>query len=697
MWPAIEGGSEPAEPNGFEVHLVPFADATRELTWPAGTWFLPEPGRYQWWMEGPWAISRASIVNVGSEPGTAGHGAVIPVGPASRVRLGAGAAQAERGSLRLIDLATGFTRRVAGLAAARRGVLMPTGETVAAWFDEDRAIYTALARPLRVGQGMTHDVMPRPPRAPAADLIVRLERAMASPDPSAPAPAITLRRGEASPVAPMFVSHSGARAFGFFYALDAGDVEVVVESAIEWAPAISLRLHPGCLEHVQLPLSPLPSLAVRLVLPEELSRETVHLSVRESGRNAPVLRNVEVEPDTGVVLIENLPRHRLKVVLQAGTWAFTEEVDLGDGKDEEVTFQPRPFTIRGIVRQGGREIVARVGLGASPGRWAETVSSDDGSYSLACFKPVMTAMVAPASSGSPTYLLLPRPIDRDAEYDFDLPGNAVRVLITSRGDGAPIPGAEVGFDLATPLGSGLSLRVATDDEGVARLPPLEPGLLSVRAEASGFRPTDTTLEIPSDLAERDIEIGLEPVGDCSEVALVGSDGRPLADAQAVVVADADGFPIWNARSDSSGILAIPSTLTGLLAVRHTRAAPWLGLLPPEGSGRPATLTLPSPAPPLTIRVVGAGGEPVPRAMLRVFLDGARLGRFLARWLFPDAGAQGDDTGSWRTSRPPAASLAVLAWVSSPGLDEAVQAGTLDHRAVAIPFPWPPEITVEALR
>ncbi len=697
MWPAIEGGREPAEPTGFEVHLIPFADAARELTWPAGTWFLPEPGRYQWWMEGPWAISRASIVNVGSEPGATGHGAVMPVGPAGRVRLGAGAALAERGSLRLIDLATGFTRRIAGLAAARRGALMPTGETIAAWFDEERAIYTALARPLRVGQRMTHDVVPRPPRSPAADLIVRLERAMVSSDPSAPAPAVTLRRGEAPPVTPEFVSHAGARAFGFFFALDAGDVEVVVESATEWAPATSLRLHPGGVEYVQLPLSPLPSLAVRLVLPEELRRERVQLSVREPGRNAPVLRSLEVEPNDEVVLIEHLPRQHLKVVLQADVWAFTEEVDIGDGRNGEITFEPRPFTIRGTVSQRGRGIVARIGFGTSPGRWAETVSDDDGSYSLVCFKPVMTATVAPASSGSPSYRLLPRPIDRDAEYDFDLPGNAVRVSITSRGDGAPIPGAEVGFDIATPLGSGLSLRAATDDEGVARLPPLEPGLLSVRAEAEGFRPSSTTLEISADLAERDIEIRLEPEGECSEVALLGSDGRPLADAQAVVVADADGFPIWNGRSDSRGILAIPSTLAGILGVRHTRSAPWLGPLPPEGNGRPATLTLPSPSPPLSVRVVGAGGEPVPRAVLRVFLNGARLGRFLARWLLPDAGAQGDDAGLWRTLNPPAASLALLAWVSSPGLDETVENGTLDHRAVAIPFPWPPEVAIEVLR
>lgn len=712
FWPTTVEDSEILAPFGFEVHLVPAHDLDLELTYPCGEWFEPPPGRYRYWIEGNGKITPYSSVFAFRGGPFRGKGGVarVPVSPAGTVALDRAFTLPPAGFLRILHLDSHlkdrvlrreFSRRIPA-EAAHRGAAMPAGRVVAALFDSARGEYLGITRPVEVQPGGPTLVAPESP-AGGSDLVVLLDRSEILDDHAQAPVEIVARSGERSR-APDVLVPTADRVYAIWYGLAGNYVELEATAAGAFFPSREITLRPGRVEGFRGELQPLPNLDVQIRLPQPLRRQELGLGVSELPDRSPITGK-DLAANSTSARFEGLPPRELEVVLQTGPWAFRERVDLREGQDAEVVFEPRLIEVTGRVFWGDEPQPATVSFRSDPFRPREevsTVTDEDGAYRIALFRSgyYQVGVQLDSVAGGPYVDYLEEPIVEDRVLDFHLPANRFRIRAVDAQTGEGIAGAELAVDNRLASGRAYSQPATTGEDGIADLPPLRPGELLVFAEAKGYLRTGPVTEVvPEEDVEVEVTINLEPVGSSGGLRLLLPDGTPAAGAEVRAQTSLGNTPpIWSGVADPRGLLEIPPHAKGtLLMVRHPQGGglvhAWHGT---QAEAEPEVWTLPPPAPLMTVHVVQPGGDPAPWAQVAIDLGAVRVHGASLAWLASSPVGGANRQGIWQGRNLPAHDLRVHAWASS-AVTPAVLSGALDGLAVLVRYPWSNVVEVEVLR
>jgi hypothetical protein len=260
------------------------------------------------------------------------------------------------------------------------------------------------------------------------------------------------------------------------------------------------------------------------------------------------------------------------------------------------------------------------------------------------------------------------PVTESGTLDFHLPATTGTVRVLDSETELPIDGARVIFTSRWEAEKGSkanSVDARTNAEGIAKLPPVHPGEVAIHVTAKGYVPSDaarlTVAEDDSELPE--ITVRLRRQGEAERLRLALAGGAEAGGAELVAIASLAAFePAWSGSADGAGRVEVPRRLDGsYLLVRHPAAGFDLRRWQATEGAEEAVWNLPPlPASPLVVRVVGAGGRPVPWAHLTLWVRGARLEGPALGWLTGGpAGTNAD--GLWRAANVPAGRLELLAW------------------------------------
>jgi 5-hydroxyisourate hydrolase-like protein (transthyretin family) len=425
------------------------------------------------------------------------------------------------------------------------------------------------------------------------------------------------------------------------------------------------------------------------------------IEVTELPARRPVVRR-EASTRTQIVTFEHIPAGPLEVTLAVPPWRFAERVDLSDGADGEVVFQPSPIEVRGTVYRGTEEHPATVTFLTDPtspeGRLV-AATDEAGSYRATFFRDGYFAVLVELSdrSGRPYFEYLRQPIAETPILDFRLPANTFTVEVVDAASGEPIADAEVtaANRSSRPGEIHRSNRQRTDSDGRVTLSPQQEGELRIVAEADGYhRSEPREVSVTGGEEERQIRIALRSYGATSELTLLLPDGRPAPGAELLALgAIAVELPLWRGRTDEEGRTRLPEEAEGaLLVARHPEAAFLLRRWRKPGvDGSPTVWRLEPPAPPLSVVVRSPWGEPAPWSRIVVEVDGVVLRGFLLRWLAETGSA--DAEGFWQAHHLPPRPLRLAAW--APGR-QPIAGGFPEPFAVSVAFPWAGVIELQAI-
>lgn len=408
----------------------------------------------------------------------------------------------------------------------------------------------------------------------------------------------------------------------------------------------------------------------------------------------------ELVPERHRYRFDRLPPGPLRVVLDLPPWYLVESVDLGDGTDGRVVFEPRPIDVHGTVYRGGEghPATVRFGGGGPPGeRYQLTVETgEDGSYEARLFRPgyYLAWVKLRDVPGPPHFEPLPDPIREPERIDFRFPASDFTVRVVDGGSGEGVAGAEVAVSNLY-LGRAdremkNSRRVEADEEGVAAIGPLFPGEAAFLIRAESYLPAEEAIAVAEDDGEREIVVPMRPEGATRGLELLLPTGGPAVEAEAIALHALDADPFWRGRADGSGTLRVPEAAQGAwLAVRHDAAS----FLLRRWQGEDSTVwTLPPAAPPLILRGVHPWGDPAPRARWALRVGEHRLAGPVLQWL--TGGSPAGPAGLRRVHRIPPAPVQVLAWL--PGQGAATPIAAFDALAVTVAYPWEGVVEVEVV-
>lgn len=240
VMPRQVGASGFLPPWGYRAHLTGHDDPAVEITFPCGTWSQPPAGRYRVWVEGTWTISPLThIISFSSRP-FQGSGMITSASTvdAGRVALPPAFKRDRDNTLRLLHggeyLDEGFPRfelsRRHPIGEVGDGLLMPTGFSIGALWNERSESYVALSRPFQVKHRETVLAPLEVPRKNEAHLVVQIQRATGARNPSEMNLKISIFRA-GRVMLPDFQVSTADRAYAFWYGLEPGSVEVRAEAA----------------------------------------------------------------------------------------------------------------------------------------------------------------------------------------------------------------------------------------------------------------------------------------------------------------------------------------------------------------------------------------------------------------------------------------------------------------------------------
>lgn len=714
-------------PFGFEAHFTELGDPETELVFPCGEWFLPPRGKWRVWVEGYDQMSPYSGLLLYADDPFNGRGlsVPIPVTDVGRVTLPSGQPVSGSLELRLLRAEDHLSGHLVRWELSRRkpagevgdGLQMPVGQAIGGLFDRGRQRYVALSRPFRVEAGETVEVpLERPERAADVVVQVRRPRATLTVEDDDYELRLEVVRG-AETVPPDATVATATTAYGVWYDLAPGPAEL---RGGTWNHAIEpqrLELTAGAIEQRVAKLEPRPALDVELALPAELEREPSSLELRLLPVGEVVARRSLV-PGSRQQRFERLPPGAIEVGLETPLGTFHRRVELAPGEEGYLLLEPALVEVRGTVTRGGEGQAASLTFTTIARTAVEAVADGEGEYEAVALEPLRSVEVRVDGVEGPPYLeFFPVAVERDDHLDFRLSAGFHRTRVVDAATGLPVPGAAVSIrNLYTPPAEEaeparareesereqrmtVAQSAVTDDTGMARLPPLRPGQLELRAAAEGYRPMREPLAVTLDEADtdtdRDFELALEPLGETVELTLVLPGGAPAAGAEVMVV-DPAGTSRATARADGRGVTRVPREPAGVLLARHPGAA----FLARDWRPAPGETELrwelpPTASQPLSIRVRDPGGEvAAPRAELALWVGGVRLSGGLLAWLTL-APPAADGQGLWIGRNLPPVPVGVLAWERR--LHAEAAAGGLDAQAVEIGYPWPDPVEIRVLR
>jgi hypothetical protein len=692
--PREADGSTAKDPTRYSVHLAAADDLDRELVFPAAKWFQPPVSRYRVWVEGEGRMSPESVVMSYSGSPFRGRGLVggIQLAPAGTVRLADQVAVDGARVLRLLHLDSHrrgahpqreISRRVLP-AGQRAGALMPAGQVVAAFFDSQQKEYVGLTRPVAVAPGKVTAVRPQAPEQ-GTHLVTLLERPFILDSFEQDDVRPTLRLPDGTTRDPEILVPAADRVYALWYDLPPGHASLGVASRHVHLPPVEVVLRRRAIERVTAPMRKLPALKVTLELPDAFPRRDATLDVTtvEGGRvvaEAPV-------GETSTVHFDGLPAELLEVALRAPVGVVRTREDLRNGLDGNAFIAVRPIELRGTVYRGRTPHPARIDFHVGdPSALFEVETDDEGRYETMLYRSVLVTRVQLHGTGGPPFLeMLDQPVTESGVLDFHLPATTGSVRVLDSETEQPISGARVVISSRWGTGKANSVGTATDADGIAEFPPVHPGEVEIHVTAEGYVPSEpvplTVTEDDSDLPE--ITIRLRWQGETEGLRLVLAAGGGAGGAELVATAALAAFePLWSGAADGDGRVEVPRRLDGsYLLVRHPAAGfdlrRWHAT---DGAEEVVWALPPRPPSPLVVRVVGAGGEPVPWAYISIWLHGLRLEGSTLGWLTGGPPATNTD-GLWRGANVPAGRLELLAW-SLAGMARASELAALaaDHPA-----------------
>jgi hypothetical protein len=712
------GGEELLDLSEYEVRLVPAADLDTVLTRPAGEWFTLPDGKYKFWLEGPgWITPYSSVLDYKKEPfrgkGIAG---VVPVVPAGIAALDAEITPPHSAILRLLHLdshrRTSTPQRELSRsvpeADMREGVLMPEGEVVAALVDYRTKDYLALSRPVRIERESRVGVYPSKPQGPDTDLLVRLERPVPLADYEHDDLKLSARSSSGGLAEPEVYVSTVDRVYAIWYGLREKQVTLEASSATVFLSPEQIVLRPGKVESYRGFLRSLPDVEVQLDLPPSLSEsDALELEVVLDRPSRDLERRVRLPSGTRSFWLKHVAAQPVDIVLHAPPWTFHRPIDLSDGADATVHFEPVPIAVTGTVYRGDQGHPAVVEFQTNRSGDVLRVATDEsGAYRAELFRAGYYAVnvFVDGADGAPSHVeLLDRPIREDATLDFRLPDNRFVVRVVDAETREGIPGAKVIVGNTFSLEEGpyrdsavekrSVLGGVTNRAGVSRLRPLHRGELTVRASAEGYLPSDLLeYRVEPDERAHEFVVALQRISDTLEVHFLLHDGLlPAAHAEVrLQTALGNTVPLWSGTADAEGLLELPGDLPETFAlVRHPAAGSSIRRLLPGSA--PDTWTLATAAPPLSVEVTHPWGDPARWAQLAVWIGDACVTGPTLAW-FAGTTPAADEAGFWQARNLPASSLRILAWSSGRDLE----ARALEPLAVNVSYPWRAVLEIEAV-
>jgi hypothetical protein len=685
--PAANGDPRPLETAaGCEVHLVPYRDLDRELTYPCGKWFaLPSAGSYKHWLETNGRMTpTVGVLSYGRTPfdGT-GIAAFNAVAPAGRVVIPQDRSLSDAEGLRLVSLESRhawgsrvFDRRVAA-ANAHTPVQMPEGRILAGRFDRKTNDAVALSKPVDIAPGRTAIVWPLPP-ADSDVLLVLTKPAELMVDKPIP-----VRLSLDGKRAPDVLLNGFDRIMAVWYGVAARHATISLQSDAAFWPARAIDLTRGKVTTVRAALRKLPNAHVSIDVPpgvtiaEKLRLEVSRPAVKE------VLRSLAIAP--GRHDLTALPAEMLSVTLHVGDWTRSELVDLSSGEDASVAFDLQPIAVSGTVFHGKERAAAEIEF-LNDQEWRRVRTNERGEYATTFWWPkVHTARVRIAGRNQPPYLDAFREILRSGTVDFHVPRTDYVVHVRDAATGRGIAGAQVIVGNDAPNKRTAAQRITTDDGGAAVLPPLDEGELYVGARADRYAPSERSMTV--DDQHHDLDIVLEPLRTAGSLRLRLAGGAPAAQAEAWAF-DAAMQPLWRGVAGGDGSLELPEVAAGaVMLVRHAQAASTARVWTPAAGADSDVWTLDPPAEPLTIVAQdGAAG-----AFVALWLDGVKLSGpplSFATWSVPATNRDGVWTGHNLPPKPVRLLLRPPAAAASSAFDAVAQ---------RVGYPWPASIAVPLSR
>lgn len=708
---------EVLDPSGCEVRLVamPREDGDAERAHPCKTWFLEEPGRYLYWIEtGDWQISPHSRKVIYSAKPFEGRGmsGAAPLGPAGRLVLPANVRRDPRFRLRLLHAGPHQTGGILGWEIARRlaadrigeGVLMPAGPTLGALWDERSGRYVMLSRPFETKPGEIREVPLEEPPVDRAHLVVQIVRHQPAPRASEAGIDVFVVR-DREKLEPDLEIVLTDNLYAIWYDLPPGSVALEAGTEEDTLEPMQLDLRPGAIERALGQLTPRPALEVKLELPSLLRDEVTQLEVRRMP-DGEVVASREVAPGSWSERIEGLPRAPLEVELQSTAGSTSRTVDLSDGTDGFVHLELNPVILTGQVLLGDEPHQAQLTLITIRKHSISVDTDDNGRFEVVALDPLRSVSIDCSEPDlAPFVEFFLDPITGTTERDFILPDRRFTIRVVDADSGQPIAGAMVVVrNLYStdnePEKNDMSVmqQVESDDEGMARLPPLRAGELEARAFADGYAHMQdpAILTIEEGVDEGELEIALEALGASIDLRLRLANDIVAENAKVALVDSlTTGSILFESTADSAGRVSLPRDRRGIVLVRHPHGAFLVRSWPPDGHREVVEWALPAaPDRPFIVRVYDAWGkEVVGRAGITLWVDGWRLsGRALA-WLTETRG-YADDHGFWSAENLPLQPVAILAY--SFHERSTVATGSWDMLATQVDPPWPEVVEARAL-
>jgi hypothetical protein len=313
----------------------------------------------------------------------------------------------------------------------------------------------------------------------------------------------------------------------------------------------------------------------------------------------------------------------------------------------------------------------------------------------------MVSIVIPDSDAAPTVEFFRPQIGESRRLDLEIPTGHLRVRVLDATNGEAIPSANVIsrniflVETETPEGfeskeQGVSQKVDTNDEGVASLPPLRPGVVEIRATADGYEPMKTPerVPIPEDSTEQEIEVRLQPVGETIPLRLLLPGGTMAENADVGLFDLSMREELFFGRTDSLGEIRVPTRQPGVVIVRHPNSAfmtrDWL----PPDPGETVVWSLPPATGPIRFRAIDGRGSPSAGASLALHVNGRWLSGAILAFLTQST-PRTDGQGLWVAHGVEPGSIQVVAWQHRAGQEP----NWLGTEVVTIPYPWPDLVSV----
>jgi len=526
------------------------------------------------------------------------------------------------GSLEALDERLGVihARKTDGSVARVR---IPGRRVILCAYDERQRPLGCQSATARAGETKTLSGLPRPGRG-RGQLLVGLTY----PDESAPADVrVVLRSGEQRLAPDAIVTGRSLRLYAVWYDAPAGRASLDLSSRHWFAKEASVEVpERGTKVTVGIALARKPKLTVSLEWPEKLGTGDVNVDLFTSCPESMISREMppplmfcrsegtQSGPPSATFSFPDLDPGLVAIRWRKEPLSNARWVDLRSGESREERVPVEVFDVHGSVRRAGRPMEAEMKWEIANGVAGARARTDpDGAYRLFVAQPGDWGVGLRDESGR--VFGESCVVTSDVRCDFDVPSNRVRARVVDEENG-PVAGARIHYEV---LGPGPEHRrrdiggAASNETGVADLPPLRTGLLTLAVRAEGFAPaTAEPVEITEATTEREITVRLRS-GAGLRLSIVTSEGTAARQAR-----------VWSgdygALADETGLAVFQQPLApgSPLIAFDLRGAMVFSRFP---GGDSFEIRIPRSGPPIRVRFQRPDGTPLPNTGVHLAVDG----------------------------------------------------------------------------